>query len=137
MVSSSIYTYFIFQIDFDIRLSEGNNDYEGRLEVLFEGKWGTVCDDYFDLKDAHVACTMMGFTGARSVKAFKPGSGTIWLDDLKCTGHESSLFNCPHRGIGVENCKHEEDVGVVCERKCRPIISLFPYFQLFAFFFSD
>jgi hypothetical protein len=44
------------------------------------------------------------------------GAGTlpIHLDDVKCTGTESSLFNCPHRGWGSNNCGHGEDVGIYC-----------------------
>ena len=44
------------------------------------------------------------------------GSGPIWLDDLQCTGTESSLLQCPHDGIGVAAyyCDHYDDVGVQC-----------------------
>ena len=69
------------------------------------------------MNDAHVTCRMMDLIGARSVKKFGPGSGRIWLDDLECNGNETNLFNCTSSEIGVHDCAHSEDIGVVCERE--------------------
>ena len=46
--------------------------------------------------------------------AFGPGSGRIFLDDVRCAGSEPYLINCPTRGLEVHNCGHHEDAGVVC-----------------------
>jgi len=45
---------------------------------------------------------------------YGPGSGPIWLDDLRCTGSESRLSSCRHNGWGRHNCRHREDVSIAC-----------------------
>jgi len=47
-----------------VRLAGSRVPYEGRLEVYYNGIWGTVCDDYFDDTDARVACYSLGFGSA-------------------------------------------------------------------------
>ncbi|XP_062420787.1 macrophage receptor MARCO isoform X1 [Pungitius pungitius] len=87
---------------------------QGRVEVKYNGVWGTVCDDGFDTVDGKVICKMLGFRTAMSTFTASPGSGRIWLDDLKCLGTESDIFSCVHGEVGVNNCQHNEDAGVYC-----------------------
>uniref|UniRef100_S4RTF3 SRCR domain-containing protein n=1 Tax=Petromyzon marinus TaxID=7757 RepID=S4RTF3_PETMA len=90
---------------------------QGRIELFLMGTWGTVCDDAWDLTAASVACAALGCgaaVAAPGLAAFGPGRGPIWLDNVKCEGHEASLVQCSHIGAYAHNCDHTEDAGVVC-----------------------
>ncbi|XP_022092066.1 deleted in malignant brain tumors 1 protein-like isoform X2 [Acanthaster planci] len=98
-----------------IRLVNGSNDLQGRVEVLIDGIWGTVCDDYWNLNDAHVVCRQLGYVrGLSATGSAQFGRGTIpiVLDDVKCKGSEKQLQDCPANR--ENNCNHGEDAGVKC-----------------------
>ncbi|XP_038564377.1 scavenger receptor cysteine-rich domain-containing group B protein [Micropterus salmoides] len=100
-----------------VRLVGGQHRCEGRVEMYLNSGWGTVCDDAWDLPDAQVVCRQMSCgqaTAAWGQAFFGPGTGTILLDNLKCSGAEVSLQGCSHIAWNVHNCDHSEDAGVTC-----------------------
>ena len=103
-----------------VRLVGGLTAAEGRVEVNYEGTWGTVCDDvYWDLDDAMVVCRMLGYSSVRAFHVqYGIGSGTVWMSNLMCTGNESSISECLHIGWGETNCDHTQDAGLTCGREC-------------------
>ena len=87
----------------------------GRVEVFYNGQWGTICDYNWDINDARVVCRQLGYrTTFRALRGYDvpDGTGKIWLDNVRCTGSEQNLISCSHNGWGSHNCRHYQDAGV-------------------------
>ena len=100
-----------------LRLVDGGSHCAGRVEILNQGSWGTICDFSWDLDDARVVCRQLGCGKALDAtvsSSFGAGSGPIWLDNVRCTGKESHVWRCPSRGWGKHHCDHSRDAGVIC-----------------------
>ena len=87
--------------------------------MYYNNTWGSVCDVGWSMNDAAVVCRELGFPGAISstcCASFGQGTGPIWLDDVRCTGSETRIGYCAHRGWGrLRSCSHSQDAGVNCQ----------------------
>ena len=87
------------------------------MEVNYNGEWGTVCDDGWDDTDAGVVCRQLGFglsgTAIRGIQH----SGKVFLDNVTCTGLETTLARCAHYGINItKNYNTLGAAGVNCRK---------------------
>ena len=104
--------------DGEVRLVGGSVSSEGRVEIFYNGQWGTVCDDLWGMNDANVVCRSLDFPGATEAvtrAGFGQGTGPILLDNVGCSGSETHILECPHLGLGEHICFHNEDAGVRCQ----------------------
>ncbi|XP_019645821.1 PREDICTED: CD5 antigen-like [Branchiostoma belcheri] len=106
-----------------VRLSGGAVPHQGRLEVLLDGVWTTVCGRSWGDPEAQVACRQLGFPGAVdwrwSEEYFPQAPEGVPTPRyvLACNGSERSLLSCNKLQVG--DCSHSEDVGLLCEAGVR------------------
>ncbi|XP_067670721.1 deleted in malignant brain tumors 1 protein-like [Haliotis asinina] len=105
-----------------VRLRNGTDVTEGRVEVYRQGSWGTICDDSWDNMDALVVCRMLGYNDGDDVNAtslpggtFGAGVGVIVFDEMSCIGVEDNIHDCS--SSEDHNCNHFEDASARCISK--------------------
>ena len=97
-----------------VRLAQGNM---GLLEVFYNGRWGTVCGDGFDDKDASVVCRMLGYEEGTPSIVLKFITGTPMITNVRCSGNELSILDCPANLIYSRLYCLKSDVAVSCKGK--------------------
>lgn len=104
--------------DSDVRLVDGPGRCQGRVEVLHQEQWSTVCKAGWNLRAAKVVCRQLGCGRAllthRCCNKMTQGKRPIWMRQVSCSGQEANLQDCPLRPL-ENNCTHDEDTWMECE----------------------
>ncbi|XP_023577402.1 Fc receptor-like protein 2 [Octodon degus] len=117
--ASEVVTLNVTEAPPKVRLVNGLHRCEGRVEVEQEGRWGTVCDDGWDLKDVAVVCRELGCGAARHTPVallYPPVAEEalpVLIQVAMCNGTEVTLAECEQ--VEAFDCGHDEDAGAVCE----------------------
>ncbi|KAL6082400.1 hypothetical protein STEG23_014326, partial [Scotinomys teguina] len=105
-----------------VRLVNGPHHCEGRVEVEQDGRWGTVCDDGWDMRDVAVVCRELGCGAAKHTPIamlYPPvvdEALPVLIQVALCNGTEKALVECDQ--VETFDCGHDEDAGAVCEGLC-------------------
>ena len=96
--------------------SSDSNPNKGRVEILYNGVWGTVCQHGLDFEGARVVCRQLGFPAALTVlNTYDRGTGPTLLQLTGCSGEEEGIQYCQHTGWhSGDGCQSTSRVGVEC-----------------------
>ena len=109
--------------DFSVRLVDGSAPNEGRVEVYYQGQWGSICDlhgvDDWNGDAANVVCRQLGYKSMYQVSNdVDRGSSRVILANLSCSSLDSSLAACQHDNMdSTTACSGVSDsvAGVACD----------------------
>ncbi|KAK9975797.1 hypothetical protein ABG768_021030, partial [Culter alburnus] len=99
------------------RLNNGPQLCAGRLEILDDQMWGSVCAAAFDQQDAEVVCRELDCGAPVQVlgeDAFGKGDAQMWTREIQCRGNESYISFCPTSSFLKQDCSHENGIGLLC-----------------------
>ncbi|KAK7880803.1 hypothetical protein WMY93_032566 [Mugilogobius chulae] len=101
-------------VDGDVRLVKTRSCCSGRVEIFYQGRWGSVCGSGWDVNDANVVCRQLGFGRAQYAVSFPAGTDPIWLSSARCRGSERSITDCGTLGY-YSSCRDNAVAGVICQ----------------------
>ncbi|KAH3754675.1 hypothetical protein DPMN_189356 [Dreissena polymorpha] len=104
----------------EIRLVDGANDYEGRLELNLTGEFGTVCSDGWTDQNSALVCQQLGLTfnplyGRPTQVMFSDPTRPIYLSHVSCDTLDTDVRKCRSMKRGEFSCDHSRDVFIRCQ----------------------
>ncbi|NXM76594.1 WC11 protein, partial [Serilophus lunatus] len=103
-----------------LRLVNGN-DCAGRVEVFYNGTWGSICSNRMSQVTAITVCKHLNCGDGGEIAAdfkYGRGSGPTWLDHIECTEQHSSLWQCQSDAWDPQSCNtRAEETHISCSGK--------------------
>ena len=87
------------------------------MEVFYRGRWGRICENKWDIKDAQVFCRQLGFKNALAeFTGYHVDDGRLpfVMSEVSCTGDEPELAYC-QRTDGEVECQGGYGAEALCE----------------------
>ncbi|KAL4219778.1 hypothetical protein ACF0H5_020191 [Mactra antiquata] len=101
----------------DIRLVNGTEPYNGRVELKYKDQWGTICNFWMYNNAGNTLCRMLNssLTAYFSTAKFGQGTGPVLFGGVLCSSDAAHLNDCyypipAYKGI----CDHDRDTSLLC-----------------------
>lgn len=108
-----IFSDIKYLVETTVRLAGGSSDKEGVVEINYNGLWGALCSNSWDLKEAMVVCRQLGFaeaTWGRLEEIYRARASVSWKTNVTCRGAEDTLFSCSYEKIIIGKCRKRASV---------------------------
>ncbi|XP_061876017.1 antigen WC1.1-like [Colius striatus] len=102
---------------------ENSDSCSGRLQVFYNGTWGSVCSNSMTPKTVSLACEELGCGKEGTLEIQGPRgrvSGPAWLDRVECEERHGSFWLCPSDPWNPRSCDELRDVTHITCRGTRP-----------------
>nr|XP_046253178.1 scavenger receptor cysteine-rich type 1 protein M160 [Scatophagus argus] len=101
-------------------LKNGNNPCEGHIEIYHDNKWGYVGDTKWDEKTEKVVCRNAHCGEPQSTEDIHlEKSGTVWLNEMTCTGNEKHLWDCAFPGWNISIYRKDSLKKIKCKNQIK------------------
>ncbi|XP_044176594.1 hemicentin-2-like [Acropora millepora] len=100
-------------------------NYAGRVEVFYQGKWGKICRNEWDINDAKVVCRELGFQSALAEFTgmdIKDDTIPVAMSNVACTGQEPFLASCKRLDGKHVECVDDIGAQALCVPKNRIVL---------------
>ncbi|XP_064415413.1 scavenger receptor cysteine-rich type 1 protein M130-like [Latimeria chalumnae] len=112
-----------------LRLVSESEECSGKLEVFYNGSWGSVCYNNMKKGTADSFCRHLKCGQQKQItRVTVTDSKVRWLDNVKCYGHETFIWQCLSSRWGENRCTDSEIAQLTCtgERKKPGIVDSGP-----------
>ena len=103
---------------------ENSDGCSGRLQVFYNGTWGSVCSNSMTTETVSLVCKELGCGNEGSLETISNDaklSGTAWLDHVECGKSNSSFWQCPSAPWHPQSCDDlREEAHITCNGKSEP-----------------
>uniref|UniRef100_A0A452GKS6 SRCR domain-containing protein n=1 Tax=Gopherus agassizii TaxID=38772 RepID=A0A452GKS6_9SAUR len=110
---NSLFMNFLLEFT-DLRLVS-DSDCAGRLEVFYNGTWGSVCSNQISGDTPTIVCKQLNCGDRGQIERdfeYGAGSGPTWLDHVACSEQHGSLWQCPSEPWDPKSCDNRTHIDV-------------------------